>query len=70
MTAPGLNTRAGRLRHEQLRFDIGGEMFVEGFLGHLIERCCFVDRRVVYYKSKAPNRLSVSETSVDAPPKR
>ena len=45
-------------------------MFVEGFLGHSIERCCLVDRGVVYSKSKAPKRLSVSETSVDAPPKR
>jgi len=44
----GLEYAGGRLRHEQRRFDIGGEMFVEGFLGRLIERCCLVDRGVVY----------------------
>jgi hypothetical protein len=47
MTAPGLNTRAAA-RDMNSGFDIGDEMFVEGFLGHLIERRCLVDRGVVY----------------------
>ena len=41
-------TQRAAARDMNSGFDIGDEMFVEGFLGHLIERRCLVDRGVVY----------------------